>query len=91
MVYDLAPYMRPALENILEDYYKKQAHGDKHKHMEHNGKIQVFIKLAQGMLGGYESLFFVNGDKIAIKEMQKDASRICTIIETIDLERGGKS
>ena len=62
MVNDLAPYMRPALENILASYFEKKA-GTKLEEPE-DAKDRFFVKLARGVLDGYESLFFVNGDKI---------------------------
>ena len=63
MVNDLAPYMRPALENILASYFEKKAGTEKLEEPE-DAKDRFFVKLARGVLDGYESLFFVNGDKI---------------------------
>ena len=64
MINDLAPYMRPALENILASYFEKKAGGTKKLEEPEDAKDRFFVKLARGVLDGYESLFFVNGDKI---------------------------
>ena len=55
MIHDLAPYMRPVLEGVLENSRSKRMM------MARLEKASFFVKLARAMLDGYESLFFVNG------------------------------
>ena len=65
MIHDLAPYMRPVLEGVLETYFKQKSMGED----GHDGKkASFFVKLARAVLDGYESLFFVNGEKLIVKQ-----------------------
>ena len=66
MIHDLAPYMRPVLEGVLENFFKQKQKKDDDG--QAGKKVSFFVKLARAMLDGYESLFFVNGEKLIVKQ-----------------------